>query len=113
MSEMDEREIKRRFELISKFEPGSEVTKSDIERVRESLVKRMTKQQTTQQKMWRIIMKSKITKLAAAAAIIIVVLMTGQVSPGQMLWSKLAVSVLMLAQKLFMTKGLRFVVIVC
>ena len=82
MSEMDEREIKRRFELISKFEPGSEVTIRDLKRVRESLVKRMTKQQTTQQKMWRIIMKSKITKFAAAAAIIVAVLIGIHYSGG-------------------------------
>jgi hypothetical protein len=82
MSEMDEREIKRRFELISKFEPSSEVTIRDLKRVRESLVKRMTKQQTTQQKMWRIIMKSKITKFAAAAAIIIAILIGIHYSGG-------------------------------
>ena len=58
MSEMDEREIKRRFEVISQFEPGPEVTIRDLKRVRESLVRRMAKQQTTQQRMWRIIMKS-------------------------------------------------------
>ncbi len=82
MSEMDEKEIKSRFELISQFEPGSEATIRDLKRVRESLVKRITKQQTTQQKMWRIIMKSKITKFAAAAAIIIAVLIGIHYSGG-------------------------------
>ena len=82
MSEMDEREIKRRFELISKFEANPEVTIRDLKRVRESFGKRMTKQQTTQQKMLRIIMKSKITKFAAAAVIIIAVLIGIHYSGG-------------------------------
>ena len=73
---MDEKEIKRCFEVISKFEPGSEVTIRDLKRVRESLVEQMTKQPTTRQKIWRIIMKSKITKLAAAAVVIIAVVFT-------------------------------------
>ena len=74
MSEMDEREIERRFEVISQFEPSPEVITRDLEQVRESLIEQTTEQQTRRHKMWRIIMKSKTLKVAAASAIIIAVL---------------------------------------
>ena len=70
MSEIDEKEIKRRFEVISHFEPGSEVTARDLEQVRRRLIRHMSGQQPGEQKIWRIIMKSRITKLAAAAVMI-------------------------------------------
>ncbi len=76
MSEIDEKEIKRRFEVISHFEPSSKVTARDLERARERLTEHMSGQQTREQKIWRIIMKSKITKLAAAAVIIVAVLLS-------------------------------------
>jgi len=82
MPEIDEREIKRRFEVISKFNPGSEVTTRDLERVRESMVEQMTGRQIRRQKIWRIIMKSKITKLTAAAVIIIAVVIIVHYSGG-------------------------------
>ena len=70
MSDIDEKEIERRFETISRFEPGSEVTARDLEQVRRTLTQHMSGQQPREQKIWRIIMKSKITKLAAAAVMI-------------------------------------------
>lgn len=73
MSEMDEREIERRFEVISQFEPSPEVAARDLERARESLIEQTIEQRTKQQNMWRIIMKSKSFKIAAAAAIIVAV----------------------------------------
>ena len=73
MSEINEREIERRFEAISQFELDPEMTIRDLERTRESLTGRMSKQQARTKKIWRIIMKSSITKIATAAAIIIVV----------------------------------------
>jgi len=73
MSEIDEQEIKRRFEVISQFEPGSEVAARDVERTRKRLTEHMSGQQPGEQKRWRIIMKSNITKLAAAAVIILAV----------------------------------------
>jgi hypothetical protein len=75
MSEIDEKEIKRRFEVISQFEPGSEVAARDVERTRKRLTEHMIGQQPTEQKIWRIIMKSNITKLAAAAVIIVAVIL--------------------------------------
>ncbi len=73
MSEMNEREIKRRFEAISQFEPNPEVTIRDLENTRKSLIEQTTETQPKQQDSWRIIMRSKTFKLAAAAIIIIAV----------------------------------------
>ncbi|MHC4282524.1 MAG: hypothetical protein ACYSWZ_06100 [Planctomycetota bacterium] len=72
MSKIDEKEIKRRFEAISQFELSPEVTARDLERVGKMLAGQTSGQRTMEQKMWRMIMKSPITKLAAAAVIIIV-----------------------------------------
>ena len=69
MSEIDEKEIKRRFETISQYELSPEIAVRDIEQTRKNLTERMSEQQTKGRKIWRIIMKSKITKLAAAAVI--------------------------------------------
>ncbi len=74
MSEIDEKEIKSRFETISRFEPSSEVTARDLEQVRKKLAEQLSGQRPREQKIWRIIMKSKITKLAAAAVIIVAVI---------------------------------------
>ncbi len=73
MSENDEKEIERRFETISQFELDPEMTIRDLERTRESLTGQMSKQQIRTKKIWRIIMKSPITKIATAAAIIVAV----------------------------------------
>jgi hypothetical protein len=73
MSEMEEREIERRFEAISQFEPDPEVTARDLEIARKSFIEQTTKSQTKQQGIWRIIMKTKTFKVAAAAVIIIAV----------------------------------------
>ncbi len=82
MSEIDEKEIKRRFEVISQFEPSSEVTARDVERAKERLTEHMSGQQPREQKIWRIIMKSKITKLAAAAVIIVAVILGLTITGG-------------------------------
>lgn len=74
MSEIDEKEIKLRFEAISQFELSPEVTTRDLERVRKMLTERKSGLRTGEQKMWRKIMKNRITKLAAAAVILIGVL---------------------------------------
>lgn len=74
MSEIDEKDIKLRFEAISRFELSPEVTARDLERVRKMLTRQTSGQRKREQKMWRTIMKSRITKLAAAAVIIIAVL---------------------------------------
>jgi len=70
MSEIDEKEIERRFATISRFEASSEVTVRDMEQVRERLGEDISERQPREQRIWRIIMKSRITKLAAAAMIV-------------------------------------------
>ncbi|MCP4257884.1 MAG: hypothetical protein GY774_10205 [Planctomycetes bacterium] len=82
MSEIDEQEIKRRFEVISEFESSSELAARDVERVRKRLTRNISEQQSGEQKIWRIIMKSNITKLAAAAVIIIAVILGLTITDG-------------------------------
>ncbi len=82
MSEIDEKEIKRRFETISKFEPSSEVTARDLEQVRRRSIRHMSGQQPKEQIIWRIIMKSNITKIAAAAVIIVAVILVLTITGG-------------------------------
>jgi len=82
MSKIDEKEIKRRFEVISRFEPSPEVTVRDLERARDNLIERTTDWQKRQQNIWRIIMKSKITKIAAAAVIIVAVILGLTITGG-------------------------------
>jgi hypothetical protein len=72
MSEIDEKEILRRFEAISQFEFKPEGAARDLERVRQRLTEQASPQQAAQQNVWRIIMKSRITRLAAACAIIVI-----------------------------------------
>jgi len=69
MSEIDEKEIERRLEAISRFESSPEGTARDLERVRSRLNEQMGKRQTERQRLWRTIMNSRITKLAAAVMI--------------------------------------------
>jgi hypothetical protein len=82
MSEINEKEIKRRFEVISQFEPSREVTARDLEETRKKLFGKISTKKPAELKIWRIIMKSKITKLAAAAVIIIAVLIGIHYSGG-------------------------------
>jgi outer membrane lipoprotein-sorting protein len=73
MSNIDEKDIIKRFEAISEFKPAPEIAARDIARVRDGLRDQVAAQGTGQQSIWRTIMKSRITKLAAAAVIIIAV----------------------------------------
>ena len=82
MSEIDEKEIKHRFEVISKFEPGSEFAARDVEQVRKRLIRHMSGQQPREQKIWRIIMKSNVTKIAAAVVIIGAVILGWNIAGG-------------------------------
>ena len=60
MSEIDEKEIERRFEAISKFDLAPEVTTRDIERARENLTRKINNLQPKPTKIWGIFLKSKI-----------------------------------------------------
>jgi len=91
MSDMNEKEIKRCFEEISQFQPSPEVVAHDLDRARERLTNQTGGQQTKDQNMWRIIMKSRITKLAVAAAITVAVIlgfnMTGGPDIANVTWA--------------------------
>jgi hypothetical protein len=76
MSQIDEREIKRRFKAISQYELSPEVAARDLERTRKRLTEQTSGQQTRQQKIWRIIMRNRMVKLGAAAVIIIIIVLT-------------------------------------
>lgn len=82
MSEINEKEIKRRFEVISKFEISPEVTTRDLEQTRKNLAGKISTKQPAELKIWSNIMKSKITKIAAAAVIIIAILIVIHYSGG-------------------------------
>ncbi len=69
MRRIDEKEILRRTDLLSKIEPAQEYTDRAITRVRKALAEQERGFETN---FWRKIMKSRLTKLAAAAVIMIV-----------------------------------------
>ncbi len=71
MSEINEKEIKRRFEAISSFKTRPEVTARNLKRVRQMLTRKPREQEIRPQNIWRIIMKSRIIKIAAAAMVIL------------------------------------------
>ncbi len=73
MAEINENQIKRHLEAISKFKVTLEVTAHDIERTRQTLTEQ-SRHEKGRQSIWRIIMKNKITKLAVAAVIIVAAL---------------------------------------
>ena len=70
MSKINENEISRRLEHLSKIEPTPTATGRAIQRVRDALIK---EQQAPKVRIWRMIWKSPITRIAAAAVIIIAV----------------------------------------
>ena len=70
MSKINENEISRRLERLSKIEPTPTVTGRAIQKVRDALIKG---RQSPKVRIWRMIWKSPITRIAAAAVIIVVV----------------------------------------
>ncbi|HUW20613.1 MAG TPA: hypothetical protein VMW16_15050 [Sedimentisphaerales bacterium] len=76
MSNIDEKEVVRRFEAISEFKVASEITVRDLERVRQKLTEQGAWQRTGRQDIRRTIMRSRITKLAGAAVIIVGVMLS-------------------------------------
>jgi hypothetical protein len=72
MSKISEEEIRHRLELLSQVQPSAQSANRAVERVRRVLTEHEQVAKTKNISIWRIIMKSKITKLAAAAAVIIV-----------------------------------------
>jgi len=88
MSEIDEKEIKLRFEAISQFQLSPEATARDLERVRKMLNKQTSGLRTGEQKICRKIMKSPIAKIAAAAMVIIgVIVAVQQIGDSSLAWA--------------------------
>jgi len=73
MPKFNENEILRRLKLLSQLEPTSEATDHATERVRQTLANKQKKRESSIARIWRAIIQSPITKLAAAAVIIIAV----------------------------------------
>ncbi len=69
MSKIDENEIRRRLKLLSQIEPTPEAARRATERVRDTLVNKEKRREST--RMWRAIIKRPMTKLAAAAILLI------------------------------------------
>lgn len=87
MSNIDEREIIKRFEAISGLKPRPDVAARDIARVRQELSERNVGQGTGREGIWRIIMKSRITRLAAAAVIVVAAIIGLNMPNGAPAWA--------------------------
>ncbi|MBN2589048.1 MAG: hypothetical protein JXA96_04240 [Sedimentisphaerales bacterium] len=92
MSKINENEIKKRFEAVSKFEISPDVTARDLEKVSKNLTELTSEQKKSGHNIWKIIMKSKITKFATAASIIIAVLIAihyfgGSIDGTSIVWA--------------------------
>ncbi len=74
MVDMNEKDIIGGFEKIAEYKPGEDSAGRDLQKVRDMLTSQHARIAPERETIWRIIMKSKITKLAAAAVIIIAVL---------------------------------------
>jgi len=74
MSSMNEAEIRRRLELLSKVKPSPESTDRAIQRVRQRLMEPSERPQARTTSIWRIVMESTLAKLAVAAGIVLAIL---------------------------------------
>ena len=71
MSKMDETEIRRRLEAISKVEPGDEATERAVARARDVVLRNEKAQKGVTPKIWRVIAKGATARLAAAAVLMV------------------------------------------
>ncbi len=71
MSKTDENEIRHRLKLISQIEPTSEAADRAVQRVRDTLVNKEKRRESTSTRTWRTFFKRPIVKLAAAAVLLI------------------------------------------
>ncbi|MEN6334433.1 MAG: hypothetical protein ABFE01_09245 [Phycisphaerales bacterium] len=71
MSKMNETELRRRLDLLSEIEPPQQRAGRVLDRVRQSLAHASTQPTARSARIWRTIMRSKMTKPAAAAAVIL------------------------------------------
>ena len=73
MSKMDEERIKQCFQTISQFKLSAERAARDLEKVRQNLLEYTREQKAGHKSVWRIIVKSRVSTIAAAVVIIIAV----------------------------------------
>jgi hypothetical protein len=71
MSKIDEDEIRRRLKVLSQIEPTPEAARRATERVRDTLVNKEKRRESTGTRTRRAIIKRPIIKLAAAAVLLI------------------------------------------
>ena len=71
MSKIDENEILQRLKLLSQTEPTTEATKQAMKKTRSALNETKNRRQNSSTKIWSIIFKSNLSKLAAAAVLLI------------------------------------------
>ncbi len=71
MSKMDETEIRRHLEAISKIEPGQEATERAVARAREVVLRNEKAQEGAMTRIWRLIAKGATARLAAAAVLMV------------------------------------------
>jgi hypothetical protein len=74
MSKMDEERIVRCFEAISQFKLSDDITDRDLKQVKQRLTEFTNEQKTGHRDIWRIIIKSRVSKIATAAVIILVII---------------------------------------
>jgi len=73
MPKFNEEEILRRLKHLSQIEPTPEATERAKERARQTLTDKQKRRESSSARIWRAIIQSPITKVAAAAVIIIAV----------------------------------------
>jgi len=71
MSKTDENEIHHRLKLISQIEPTSEAADRAVQRVRDTLMNKEKRRESTSTRTWRTIFKRPIVKLPTAAVLLI------------------------------------------
>ncbi|MBN1509145.1 MAG: hypothetical protein JW955_20030, partial [Sedimentisphaerales bacterium] len=90
MSKMNDAELHRRLELLAGVQPSPEATRRAVDRVRQTLLSYPNL--PARKSLWRIIMESRWSKLAAVAAVILAVVvglnLTGSRHMGGVAWSQ-------------------------
>jgi len=69
MSELNEKELLNRLEAISQLAPAPSAVARDLQRVRQTINQPTRTRPVREQNIWRIIMKTKLTKIAAVLII--------------------------------------------
>jgi len=72
MVDMNEKDIIGAFQRIAEYKPGEDSVGRDLQKVRDMLTSQHARIAPERESIWRIIMKSKWTKMTSAAAVIII-----------------------------------------